>query len=119
MLPRNVHGKFCVPTRLAPLALTILSVFCGCGGGETSTPGLSGTYEASQGNDKMTLVLKSGNVMELTMEVEGQKETQNGTYAVDGNKVTISTDQPGGTPMVLTRNGDVLESPVGMSFKKK
>ena len=119
MLPRIATLRACVPALLATFFLALVSCLGACGGGSSTSSGLSGTYEASQGTEAIVLVFKSGNAVEMTMDSGGTKETVNGTYTMDGNKVTITTDKPDSIPMVLTRNGEVLDSPLGMTFKKK
>jgi hypothetical protein len=72
-------------------------------------PGLSGTYEAKQPEGTFTIDFKSGGKVEMTMqETGGKPETSNGDFLVDGNKVTIQV--PGGMPLVLVKNGKVLEA---------
>jgi hypothetical protein len=107
-----------VPALLATFLLALVSCLGACGGGSSTSSGLSGTYEASQGTEAIVLVFKSGNAVEMTMDSGGKKETMNATYTIEGDKVTITSDKPDSIPMVLTRNGEVLVGPMG-TFKKK
>jgi hypothetical protein len=72
---------------------------------------LSGTWEAAAPDgtgEKMTLKFKSGGKVDFSMAGQGQDpETMEADYEMDGNRVTISV--PGGTPIQLTRNKNVLE----------
>lgn len=77
--------------------------------GACPPPGLSGTYEAKQPEGTFTIDFKSGGKVEMTMqETGGKAETSNGDFLVDGDKVTIQI--PGGMPMVLVKNGKVLDA---------
>ncbi len=89
------------------------------GGGGAGT--LSGTYESKTPEGSWTLEFKGGNKVRMTTVEKGAKpDSVDADYLIDGNKVTIQA--PGGFPLVLTRNGNVLEGSVGagiLHFTKK
>jgi hypothetical protein len=92
---------------LAGLGLAALLFLAGCtpGGGG----GLSGTYEAKDGENGMTLVFKSGGKVQVTTQQGGgQPEVSEGDFMVNGNQITVQI--PGGMPLQLTRNGKTLDA---------
>jgi len=95
---------------LALIAAVTLLTLAGCG------DDLSGTYTASEGPEKMSLTFKGDNKVHMVHDSNGQKEEVDGTYAIDGNNITVSA---GMIPMVLTKNGNNLVGPFGMVFKKQ
>ena len=81
-----------------------VAVLAGCPPG-----GLSGTYEAQQPDGTMTLEFRSGGKVHMTMrEAGGQPDTSTVDFLVDGNNITIQS--PGGMPLVLVRDGSVLQA---------
>lgn len=98
---------------LVPILVT------GCGG--SGSGDLSGTYEAKDKDGGMTLEFKSGRKVHMTLqETGGPADTKDADYLIDGNKVTIQV--PGGMPLTLVHNGDVLEGNVmgqALHFTKK
>lgn len=90
--------------RTAFLAV-VLAFMAACGGGS----GLSGTYEASDGDGGMTLEFEGEGQVTLTFrDPDGTTETQAAQYLVDGNNITVQVE--GGMPLVLVRDGDVLQA---------
>jgi hypothetical protein len=107
---------------LAAVLVALTALFtAGCPGSTSHAAGVSGTYEATSPEGTMTLEFKGDDKVFLTMqETGGEPDRTEAGYMVDGNTITIQA--PGGFPMVLTRNGDVLQaSMMGeiLHFKKK
>ena len=90
-------------------------------GASGSSRALSGAYKAGDSTGGITLNFLQGRQVHLTMVERGARpETANGTYQMDGDKVTISVR--GGLPMVLRRRGNALEGAFGgrgFTFEKQ
>jgi hypothetical protein len=123
MFIKTRGAVLCLRWSLAAILATLPSLFIvGCpssGGGGAGA--LSGTYESKTPEGSWTLEFKGGNKVQMTTVEKGAKpESVDADYLIDGNKVTIQA--PGGFPLVLTRNGNVLEGSVGIGilhFTKK
>ena len=69
--------------------------------------GLTGTWEAKAPGGSFRLTFAEDNKVKLTVADDGgTPESQEASYAVSGNQVTVSA--PGGVPIQLTRNGQAL-----------
>lgn len=107
--------------RFAALVLG-LSLLVGCktdGGAASGDP--SGTYEAKSPEGTVTIEFKSDHKFHMTMQTAGAPgDAADGDYMLDGDKVTLQV--PGGMPLVLTRNGKLLEASLMgqiLHFEKK
>jgi hypothetical protein len=96
-LPRAKH--------LATALLTVLLVVA-CGGGVEGKYTYTSTVDGEKGS--MSLELKSGNKAVWSMESEGisMNEKAEGTYSVDGDKITVTIQ---GDSSVFTLKGDTLK----------
>lgn len=88
--------------------LLVCTFLAGCGDGYSGT-----TYTVEGGAGLIEKIeFRSDNKVFVT----GLGGTKEGTYKIDGDKVTIGI---AGDNAVFTRNSDgVLEGPLGMKFKK-
>lgn len=92
--------------RTVPLAALVATLLLACtpGGGDPS-----GTYEAKDAQGTMTIEFQSGHKFHMTMqEGSAPAESADGDYLLDGNKITLQV--PNGMPVVLVRNGKLLET---------
>ena len=84
-------------------------------------PGLSGTYEASDGASTMSIEFKGGGKATLSTTQQGSApESKEATYTVKGDTVTVQTAE--GFPLPLIKRGDKLEANMMgqvLSFSKK
>jgi len=121
----QARGGLFSTRRLLAAILAALPCFlgtgCPSGGGGSGGGALSGTYESKTPEGTWTLEFKGDNKVHMTtVEKGGKPESVDADYVIDGNKVTVQA--PGGFPMTLTRNGNVLEGNVGLGilhFTKK
>ncbi|HWB21239.1 MAG TPA: lipocalin family protein, partial [Phycisphaerales bacterium] len=88
---------------LPVLALTLTLVLVGCGGVQGKYSHEEKGPDGSMG--KMTLELKSGGKATVTMSGGGNSMSSEGTYTVDGDKVSITFQ---GDTQVLTKSGSKL-----------
>ena len=97
---------------LLVLALGLLVVvgLSACGGGSD----VAGTYKFDSGSEEgmegFTLTLESDETFALTQEApeSGEAITISGTYAVDGDKITLKSEGEGSESEVGTVEGDKL-----------
>ncbi len=102
----NASSRRTSPFRSGLLVLALLLPAACTPKGST----LSGVYESADKEGTMTIEFKAGGKVHMTMQQSGgPSDASDGDFTIDGNKVTIQL--PGGMPLSLTRNGDVLEGP--------
>lgn len=96
----------------AGLPALVFLLFAGCNGDDgeaedTDAAELSGTYLVSDADGSMTLEFKDDHKVHFTVLAAGTPpDTATGDYMIDGTKVTVQ--MPGGTPLVLVREGEEL-----------
>jgi hypothetical protein len=107
---------------LALLALLGLIGLPGCSG---SPAGLSGRYQAREGTGRdagvVTIDFKGSNTVNVSLGTAEKEEqlTHHCVYTVNGNKLTVTTDEPMGVPMSLLIEGNTLRDPAGFTYTKK
>lgn len=100
--------KFVKVLGLMAVALCLGFTLVACGSDE-----VEGTYEGTMGEGEyavtITLELKDGKAKQ-TMTVSGQTQTVEGTYTVDGDKITISA---GSISSTVTYKDGKITVPLG------
>jgi hypothetical protein len=87
----------------------LIGKYCRADGMATALAGrgLAGTWEAKAPGGSFRLTFAADNKVKLTVADDGgTPESQDASYEVSGNQVTVSA--PGGVPIQLTRNGQAL-----------
>jgi hypothetical protein len=123
MLSKPRIGSRLVSSVLASILLTLAFVdLSGCSG---SSAGLSGRYQAKEGTGKdagvVTIDFKGGNKVNVSLGTAEKEEqlTHHCVYTVNGQKITVTTDEPMGVPMSLLIEGDTLRDPSGFTYTKR
>jgi hypothetical protein len=112
-----------VSSVLVPCLLAL--AFIGWSGCSGSPAGLSGRYQAREGTGKdagvVTIDFKGGNKVNVSLGTAEKEEqlTHHCVYTVDGNKLTMTTDEPMGVPMSLLIEGNTLRDPAGFTYTRK
>lgn len=114
MFTSNTSG---MRSAAAVIALALLPMMSnGC---SSSTSGYSGRYEAEMEGGKFRIDFEGGNKAKVSIVApDGQAISHNCVYAINGTKMTFTTDEPMGAPMTLTIDGDTLTDG-GVVYKKK
>ena len=90
----------------------------GCSG---SSGSYSGLYVADIMGGKAELDFVGGNKVNVSLVSPDGKDrmTHHSVFAIDGNRMLITTDEPMGVPMHLTIDGGMLKDDSGAVFSRR
>ena len=106
------------PVFLVPSFLFAVLALGGCSG---SSGSYSGIYVADIMGGKAELDFVGGNKVNVSLVSPDGKDrlTHHSVFAIDGNRMLVTTDEPMGVPMHLTIDGGTLKDDTGAVFTKR